>query len=58
MRQAEADSGRGLAGSLTTAERGELEQPRQRMKALDMEREILKEATAFFAKESKCGSRS
>ena len=51
--QAEVDSGRGPAGALTTAEREELAQLRKRVKALEMEREILKKATAFFAKESK-----
>jgi transposase len=51
--QAEVDSGRGPAGALTTAEREELGQLRRRVKTLEMEREILKKATAFFAKESK-----
>jgi len=51
--QAEIDSGRGPAGALTTAEREELAQLRRRVKTLEMEREILKKATAFFAKESK-----
>jgi len=51
--QVEVDAGRGLAGALTTAEREELSQLRRRVKTLEMEREILKKATAFFAKESK-----
>ena len=51
--QAEIDSGGGPAGALTTAEREELAQLRKRVKTLEMEREILKKATAFFAKESK-----
>ena len=54
--QAEIDSGggpAGPAGALTTAEREELAQLRKRVKTLEMEREILKKATAFFAKESK-----
>ena len=51
--QAEIDSGRGPAGALTTAEREELSQLRKRVRTLEMEREILKKATAFFAKESK-----
>jgi len=38
---------------LTTGEREELAQLRRRVKTLEMEREILKKATAFFAKESK-----
>ena len=52
VRQAEVDSGRGPAGALTTAERDELAQLRRRVKTLEMEREILKKATAFFAKEN------
>ena len=51
--QAEIDSGGGPAGALTTAEREELAALRKRVKTLEMEREILKKATAFFAKESK-----
>jgi transposase len=51
--QAEIDSGGGPAGALTTAEREEFAQLRRRVKTLEMEREILKKATAFFAKESK-----
>ncbi len=51
--QAEIDSGRGPAGALTTAEREELVRLRRQVKTLEMEREILKKATAFFAKESK-----
>lgn len=53
VKQAEVDGGRGPAGALTTAEREELSQLRRRVKTLEMEREILKKATAFFAKESK-----
>jgi transposase len=53
VQQAEIDVGRGPAGALTTAEREELSQLRKRVRTLEMEREILKKATAFFAKESK-----
>ena len=53
VQQVEIDSGRGPAGALTTAEREELAALRKRVKTLEMEREILKKATAFFAKESK-----
>ncbi len=53
VEQVEIDSGSGPAGALTTVEREELAQLRRRVKTLEMEREILKKATAFFAKESK-----
>ena len=53
VRQAEVDGGGGLVGALTTAERDELTQLRRRVKTLELEREVLKKATAFFVKESK-----
>ena len=53
VKQADVDAGQGPTGALTTAEREELAQLRRRVKTLEMEREILKKATAFFAKESK-----
>jgi transposase-like protein len=53
VQQAEVDAGRGPKGALTSAEREELAQLRKQVKTLEMEREILKKATAFFAKESK-----
>ena len=52
VRQAQVDGGSGGTGALTTAERDELTQLRRRVKTLEMEREVLKKATAFFAKES------
>ena len=53
LAQADVDLGPGPAGALTTAEREELAALRKRVKTLEMEREILKKATAFFAKESR-----
>jgi transposase-like protein len=50
--QAEVEAGRGPAGALTRSEREELVELRRENQRLRMEREILKKATAFFAKES------
>jgi len=52
VQQAEVDLGRGPVGALTTSEREELALLRRENKRLRMERDILKKATAFFAKES------
>jgi transposase len=52
LRQAEVDAGRGPVGALTTAEKEELSHLRREVKVLRMEREILKRAATFFAKES------
>ncbi len=50
--RSDADAGRGDGKVLTTAEREELSVLRRENRQLRMEREILKKATAFFAKES------
>jgi transposase len=52
VRQAEVDAGKGPPGALTTEERAELVAGRREIKRLRMEREILKKAAAFFAKEN------
>lgn len=52
LRQAQVDEGKGPAGALTTAEKEELSHLRREVKVLRMEREILKRAATFFAKES------
>jgi transposase len=52
VRQAEVDAGRGAPGALTSEEREELGRLRRETRTLRMERDILKKATAFFAKES------
>jgi transposase len=49
--QAEIEVGQGPPGALTRAEREELVRLRRENRQLQMEREILKKATAFFAKE-------
>jgi transposase len=51
VRQATVDAGGGGSGPLTTAEREELAALRRENRVLRQEREILKRATAFFAKE-------
>jgi transposase len=53
VERAQADRGKGRAGVLTTAEREELATLRKENRELRMEREILKKAAAFFARESK-----
>ena len=52
VKRADIDTGQGPPGALTTVEREELTQLRRENKRLQMEREILKKAAAFFAKES------
>ena len=51
VKQATVDAGGGGAGALTTSEREELAALRKENRQLRQEREILKRATAFFAKE-------
>lgn len=52
VKQAEVDAGRGSPDALSSGEREELAKLRRENKRLLMEREILKKAAAFFAKES------
>ena len=51
VRQAKINAGKGPAGALTTEEKQELTALRKEVRQLRMEREILRKATAFFAKE-------
>ena len=52
MAQTEVDAGHGPSGALTSDEHDELRRLRRENTRLRMEREVLKKATAFFAKES------
>jgi transposase len=52
VKRAEIDAGDGPPGALTTAERDELTRLRRENKRLQLERDILKAAATFFAKES------
>src|ERR1700744_112534 len=52
VKRADVDAGQGPPGGLTTVERDELARLRREVKRLQMERDILKAAATFFAKES------
>jgi len=53
FKRADVDVGNGPPGALTTAEREELARLRRDNKRISMERDILKAAATYFAKESK-----
>jgi transposase len=52
LRQADVDAGHGRPGELTTTKQQELRHLRRENHILRQEREILKKAAAFFAKET------
>lgn len=52
VEQAKVDQGDGVPGALTTAERDELSALRREVRTLRQERDILKRATALFAREA------
>ena len=51
IRQADIDEGRGPKGALTSEEREDYRRLRQDYRQLEMERDFLKKAAVFFAKE-------
>jgi transposase len=52
VQQATVDAGKGPEGVLSTVEKQELAELRRENRVLRMERDFLKKAAAFFAKES------
>jgi transposase len=52
VEQARANQGKSNRGTLTTEEKEELARLRKEVRELRLEREILKKAAAFFAKEN------
>ena len=52
VEQARADAGKSKRGTLTTDEKDELAKLRKEVRELRLEREMLKKATVFFAKEN------
>ena len=57
VRQANVDEGKGPDGALSSDEREELRRLKRECEVLRQERDFLKKATAFFAKESDPHSR-
>jgi transposase-like protein len=53
IRRSKVEASKASRGSLTSEERDELNRLREENKRLLMERDILKKATAFFAKENR-----
>lgn len=52
VRQDEIDRGQGRSDQLTTDEKRELSRLRRRVAELELEKQILKQAAVFFAKET------
>ena len=51
VKQADVDAGRGPSSALTTAEKKEVQRLKRELKRVRMERDFLKRAAAFFARE-------
>jgi len=56
LKRADIDAGRGQGGDLTTIEREELRRLRRENQVLKQEREILKKAAAYCARETLCAA--
>jgi transposase len=52
VNQADIDDGKGPEGTLTTAEKEEMRRLKRELKRVTMERDFLKIAAAYFAKET------
>jgi transposase len=52
VKQADIDEGKGPEGALTTAEKEEMRRLKRELKRVTMERDFLKKAAAYFAKET------
>ncbi len=52
VKQAEIDAGKGPPEALTTADKDEIRRLQRELKRVTEERDILKKATAFFAREN------
>lgn len=52
VKQADIDEGKGPEGALTTAEKAEMRRLKRELKRVTMERDFLKKAAAYFAKEN------
>ncbi len=52
VKQADIDDGKGPEGAFTTAEKEEMRKLKRELKRVTMERDFLKKAAAYFAKET------
>ena len=52
VKQAEIDAGNGPKGAYTTAEKAEIRRLKRELRQSNMERDFLKKAAAYFAKET------
>ncbi len=52
IKQADIDNGKGPEGACTTSEKAEIARLKKELKMVTMERDFLKKAAAFFARET------